>query len=283
MNYALRIKGYVEMGFIDWYFTVVVFIFGACWGSFLNVCIYRIPAELSVVKPRSRCPKCMTDLAWKDNIPILGWFALGGQCRYCKVPISARYPSIELLTAVIFTLIWIRYPYQLVAIPYMVLAFGLILGSMVDYDEMWIPDRCTIGGMILGPLFSILVPSLHGVENGLEGLISSLIGLAVGFGSLWSVSIIGKLILRKDAMGFGDVKLMGALGAFLGWESIIFIIFVSSLLGTLVAIGFIVAGKKEWQSKIPFGPYISLAAILWMLGGSILWQMYLDLMQGGIY
>ncbi len=271
------------MSFIDWYFTVVVFMFGACWGSFLNVCIYRIPAELSVVKPRSRCPKCMTDLAWKDNIPIFGWIFLGGKCRYCKVPISARYPSIELLTAILFTLVWIRYPYDLLVAPYGVLVFGLVLGSMVDFDEMWIPDRCTIGGMIIGPIFSVLLPSMHGAETHMGGLVGSLVGLAAGFGSLWSVSIIGKLILKKDAMGFGDVKLMGALGAFLGWESIIFIVFVSSLLGTIVGVTFIALGNKEWQSKIPFGPYIALAAIIWMLGGSALWDLYVDWMQGAAY
>jgi leader peptidase (prepilin peptidase)/N-methyltransferase len=271
------------MSFIDWYFTVVVFAFGACWGSFLNVCIYRIPAELSVVKPRSRCPKCMTDLAWKDNIPIFGWLALGGKCRYCKAPISARYPSIELLTAILFTLVWLMYPYQLIVVPYGLLVFGLILGSMVDFDEMWIPDRCTIGGMIIGPVLSFLVPALHGDGSRVESLVASLIGLAVGFGSLWLVATIGKLVLKKDAMGFGDVKLMGALGAFLGWESIIFIVFVSSLLGTVVGVTFIALGNKEWQSKIPFGPYISLAAILWILGGYKLWALYLNWMQGSAY
>jgi leader peptidase (prepilin peptidase)/N-methyltransferase len=267
------------MGFIDWYFTVVVFLFGAVWGSFLNVCIYRIPAELSVVKPRSRCPKCMTDLAWKDNIPILGWLFLRGKCRYCNAPISPRYPSIELLTAILFTLVWLVYPYQLVVIPYCLLVFGLIFGSMVDFDEMWIPDRVTIGGELLGPIFGFLIPAMHGADTRMEGLIASLIGLAVGFGSLWLVSIIGKLILKKDAMGFGDVKLMGCLGAFLGWESVIFIVFVSSLLGTIVGVSFILAGNKEWQSKIPFGPYIALAAILWILGGSELWKLYVEWVQ----
>ncbi|WP_372845429.1 A24 family peptidase [Pontiella sp.] len=271
------------MTFVDWYFTFVVFVFGACWGSFLNVCIYRIPAELSVVKPRSRCPKCMTNLAWKDNIPIFGWIFLGGKCRYCKAPISARYPSIELLTAILFTLVWITHPFQLLAIPYLVMVFGLILGSMVDYDEMWIPDRCTIGGMIIGPVFSFLIPAMHGQESPLWGLIYSLIGLAVGFGSLWSVAVLGKLILKKDAMGFGDVKLLGALGAFLGWESIIFIVFVSSLLGTIVGCSLIAVGKKELQSKIPFGPYISLAAIVWALGGSALWELYVNWIRGAAY
>ncbi len=267
------------MSFIDWYFTAVVFLFGACWGSFLNVCIYRIPAELSVIKPRSRCPKCMTNLSWRDNIPIFGWIALGGKCRYCEAPISPRYPSVELLTAILFTLVWLRFPYEPVLAPYWLLVFGLLLGSFVDIDEMWLPDRCTIGGMIIGPIFSFLIPAMHGAAGHLDGLILSLIGLAVGFGSLWSVGFFGKLILKKEAMGFGDVKLMGALGAFLGWQSIIFIIFVSSLLGTIIGVSFIAIGKKEWQSRIPFGPYIALAAIIWVLGGSSLWAAYVAWMQ----
>ncbi len=270
------------MGFIDWYFAFIVFMFGACLGSFLNVCIYRIPAELSVVKPRSRCPKCLTDLAWKDNIPIFGWLFLRGKCRYCKAPISARYPSIELLTAILFILVWVRFPYpdSLLFIPYWVLMFGLVLGSFVDIDEMWIPDRCTIGGMIIGPIFSFLVPSMHGAEGHIAGLVQSLIGLAFGFGMLWSVSFFGKLILKKDAMGFGDVKLMGALGAFLGFESVVFIVFISSLLGSVIGISFIASGKKELQSRIPFGPYIALAAVIWVLGGSSWWEAYTNWVTG---
>ena len=268
------------MSFIDWYFTFVVFMFGACLGSFLNVCIYRIPAELSVVKPRSRCPKCLTNLAWRDNIPILGWLMLRGKCRYCKASISVRYPSIELLTAILFVLVWLRFPYDLLLAPYWLLVFGLVLGSFVDIDEMWIPDRCTIGGMILGPVLSFLIPSMHGAEGPVAGLLQSFIGMAAGFGLFWSISLLGRLILKKDAMGFGDVKLMGALGAFLGWESVIFITFVSSLLGAVIGISFIAAGKKELQSKIPFGPYIALAAIIWMLGGSVLWEVYREWITG---
>ncbi len=262
------------MGFIDWYFTFIVFMFGACLGSFLNVCIYRIPAELSVVKPRSRCPKCLTNLAWKDNIPILGWIFLRGKCRYCKEPISARYPSIELLTAILFTLVWLRFPYDPSLAPYWLLVFGLVLGTFVDIDEMWLPDRVTIGGMIIGPILSFLLPSMHGVEGHLAGLVQSLIGMASGFGLFWAISFFGRLAFKKDAMGFGDVKLMGALGAFLGWESIIFITFVSSLLGAVIGVSFIAMGKRELQSRIPFGPYIALAAVLWLLGGSGWWDAY---------
>jgi leader peptidase (prepilin peptidase)/N-methyltransferase len=272
------------MTFIDWYFTFVVFLFGACWGSFLNVCIYRIPAELSVVKPRSRCPKCLTNLSWRDNIPIFGWLALGGKCRYCNVSISARYPFIELLTAVLFTWIWLKHPlvlesgYDFSFAAYWILAFGLILGSMVDIDEMWLPDRCTIGGMIIGPILSFLIPAMHGTDSPMIALIRSLVGLAFGFGLLWSVGFFGKMVFKKDAMGFGDVKLMGALGAFLGFESIVFIVFVSSLLGSIIGVSLIATGQKEWQSRLPFGPYIALAALIWVLGGSDWWDAYMNWM-----
>ena len=268
------------MTLLDWYYTGCVFLLGACLGSFMNVCIYRIPAELSVVKPRSRCPKCMTDLAWYDNIPILGWLMLRGKCRYCHVPISVRYPAIELFTAVLITWLWVRFSYDPVVVPYGLLTFGLILGSFVDIDEMWIPDRVTIGGMVAGPFLSFLLPSLHGVEGHVQGLIQSLIGLAFGFGLLWSVSFFGKLMLKKDAMGFGDVKLMGALGAFLGFESIVFIVFLSSLLGSIIGVSLIAVGKKEWQSRLPFGPYIAMAAMIWILGGSSWWAAYANWMSG---
>ncbi len=268
------------MTFIDGYFTFIVFIFGACLGSFLNVCIYRIPAELSVVKPRSRCPKCLTNLAWNDNIPILGWIFLRGKCRYCKTPIAARYPSVELLTAILFVLVWLRFPYDALLAPYWLMIFGLVLGTFVDIDEMWLPDRTTIGGMITGGILSFFIPSMHGVEGHLEGLIYSLIGMGCGFGMFWGISILGRLILKKDAMGFGDVKLMGALGAYLGWESVIFITFVSSLLGAVIGVSFIAMGKRELQSKIPFGPYIALAAVIWVLGGSGLWDLYLNWVTG---
>jgi leader peptidase (prepilin peptidase)/N-methyltransferase len=226
----------------------------------------------------------MTDLAWRDNIPIIGWLLLGGKCRYCKVSISPRYPSIELLTAVLFTWVWLKYPimvdnaldYRFAA--YWVLVFGLILGSFVDIDEMWLPDRCTIGGMIIGPILSFLIPALHGTDFHWIALVRSLVGLAFGFCLLWSVGFFGKLVFKKDAMGFGDVKLMGALGAFLGFESIVFIVFVSSLLGSIIGVSLIAMGQKEWQSRLPFGPYIALAALIWVLGGYEWWDAYMHWM-----
>ena len=268
------------MDFIDWYFTVVVFIYGACLGSFLNVCIYRIPEELSVIKPRSRCPKCLTNLAWYDNIPIFGWIFLKGKCRYCKAPISARYPLVELLTAVLFTLLWFRFPYNILLLPYGLLLFGLVLGTFVDLDHMWLPDRVTIGGMIFGPLFAFLFPQMFQETLHLQGLLHSLVGMGVGFGLFWCIGFLGRLILKKDAMGFGDVKLMGTLGAFLGVEGVWFITFMASLVGAVVGLGLIALRKQDLQSRIPFGPYLALAALIWILGGSDWWAVYWDWATG---
>jgi len=268
------------MAFIDYYFTFMVFLLGACWGSFLNVCIYRIPAEKSVIHPRSHCPRCGCRIAWYDNIPLLSYILLGAKCRHCGAKISSRYFWVEFLTAFLFVLVWNQYAWTWLVIPYWVMIFGLILSTFVDIDEMWLPDRCTIGGMILGPIFSFLIPAMHRQSTMTGSLVQSCIGMGFGFGILWTVSVVGRMVLKKDAMGFGDVKLMGALGAFLGIEAVIFIIFVSSLLGSVVGMTLIVLGKKEWQSRIPFGPYISLAAVIWILGGHAVWDAYVAWMGG---
>lgn len=267
--------------------TAYVFLFGLCWGSFLNVCIYRIPEEQSVIKPRSHC-KCGYMIPWYDNIPLLSWLLLGGKCRKCKGRISPRYFLVELLTGVLFALVWLKFPVWTVAdgyhdlrgLAYGLMVFGLILGTFVDIDHMILPDRTTIGGMITGGILSLLVPELHGMPDHLGGLVHSLYGMAFGFGILYAVSVVGRLILKKDAMGFGDVKLMGALGAYLGIEAVVFIIFISSLLGSVVGITFILMGKKEWQARIPFGPYIAAAAVIWILGGSGWWDLYINWITG---
>lgn len=270
----------IPVEFLEIYITALVFLFGACWGSFLNVCIYRIPEELSVIHPSSRCPHCLTPIAWYDNIPILGWLKLRGKCRSCQAPISPRYMLVELLTAVLFLLVWMTYGLQLKSVIYCFVIFGLLLATFIDFDYMIIPDRVSIGGMWMGPVFSMLVPALHGELSWLLGLKSSLIGMAAGFGSLWLVSKIGAAIFKKDAMGFGDVKLLGAIGAFMGWHAVLFVIMASSLLGSVVGIGLIATGRSEASGRIPYGPYIALAAVIWLLGGYEIWDWYIGLITG---
>ena len=284
--------------FLIWYFGGIVFFFGACWGSFMNVCIWRIPREESVVKPRSHCPKCEKLIAWYDNVPILSWLLLRGKCRGCALPISPRYIIVELITAVLFLAVWQLYgPMSSIGLAvglgnslafvgfYFLLVFGLLMASYIDLDHMYLPDRVTKGSMILGVIASFAFPALQAPAMGpvpsiYAGGLNSIIGLLLGGGLLWGVAILGKFIFKKDAMGFGDVKLMAGLGACLGWQSIPFIIFVSSLLGSVFGISMIAAGEKEMQSKIPFGPYIVFAALFWMLGGFRLWHMYFDYMRG---
>jgi leader peptidase (prepilin peptidase)/N-methyltransferase len=272
--------------------TAFVFLFGLCMGSFLNVCIYRIPVGLSVVKPRSRCPGCEKSIAWHDNIPVLSYLALRAKCRHCGMRIAVRYPLVELLTACFFVLVWLKYAPEsgvraLGLVPmmdaallpvYWLMVFGLILGTFVDFDHMIIPDRVSIGGIVAGVLLSILVPALHGQAHWLASLKAAAIGAGVGWCTLWLIGVAGKLALRKDAMGFGDVKLMGAIGAFLGWQGVLFTLVASSFVGAMVGVGLVVGGRKDLQSRIPYGPYLALAAALWMLWGQAWLDAYIRLL-----
>lgn len=264
---------------------------GACIGSFLNVCIYRIPRDESVVHPRSHCPYCEKLIPWYLNIPLFSWIFLAGRCRYCKAPISVRYVLVELLTALLFLAVALQlepFPQFLgmqslsypVLVPiYWVFLSGMVLGTFVDFEHMIIPDSVTIGGIAAGLVFSFFAPEMHGAETHLSGLLRSFIGAAAGFGGMLLIAEIGTLAFKKEAMGFGDVKLMGAIGAFLGWRSLIFTMLVASLLGSIVGVVLIVARIKGRKSEIPFGPYLSLAATLWIFWGPRLWASYFNMLR----
>ena len=264
------------------YFSVLSFFFGACVGSFLNVCIYRIPREESVIHPRSHCPHCGRMIAWYDNIPLLSWLLLRARCHQCGEPIIARYFLVELLTAVLFLVVWLLYGYSVKTPAYWLGIAGLILGTFVDFEHMIIPDRVTLGGMVIGLVLSALFPALHGVTGWWAGLSAATLGVALGSGVLWLVAVLGKMVFRKDAMGFGDVKLLGAVGAFLGWQAVLFTIVVSSFAGSLVGLTLIAMKRKERFSHIPFGPYLALAAVVWVLGGAGWWQAYLRWLTRGL-
>ncbi len=250
---------------------------GACFGSFMSVCIWRMPREESIVKPRSHCPSCNTLIPWYCNIPVLSWLLLGGRCIKCKSRISPRYLLLELLMAALFiATIWRYIENPLVVLVMWVVVFGLMLGTFIDIDWYILPDSVTIGGMVFGLIASTLLPEIHGAEGWLNGLKASGIGLAVGFGSLYLVSLIGRLVYKKEAMGFGDVKLMGAIGAFFGPWSIFFVIFVSSLLGSIIGVALMLSQKRDLQGKIPYGPFIAFAALIWIYGGDALLNWYLS-------
>jgi leader peptidase (prepilin peptidase)/N-methyltransferase len=266
---------------LELYIDFVIFLFGITIGSFANVCIWRIPQDKSVVLPPSACPKCGTKIRWYDNIPLVSYMLLWGRCRVCKEKISLRYPFVELLTGIVFLLIYLKYGASLITIAYLLFATGLIISSFIDIDYMIIPDRFSIGGMIAGLLISTLLPALHNsdltkitIDNCYIGFKLSLIGLIIGTLLLFFVAKIGSAFFKKEAMGLGDVKLLGAIGAFTGWQGVIFTVMFSSVIGALCGISFVLFGNKKMGSRIPFGPYLALSAILWILAGKELWNWY---------
>lgn len=279
-----------EIFFYFFLFALFSALFGACVGSFLNVCIYRIPRDESVITPRSHCPHCGTLIPWYLNIPVLSWCWLRGKCASCKGPISIRYTLVELLTATLFLAVYLQWTMpetffmQPIQDPLMVLVYwlfvsGLVLGTFVDFEHYIIPDSVTIGGMLVGPLLSALVPALHGQELWWKGLLHSLLGLSVGFCSLFAISWIGEKMFKKEAMGFGDVKLLGAIGAFLGWKAVLFTIVASSFLGSIVGLTLIAFRSAKLQSEIPFGPYIAAGALIWSFYGPPLVGLYMRAMH----
>ena len=220
-----------------WFFPLFVFILGACVGSFLNVCIYRIPVNQSVVTPGSHCA-CGAPIKWHDNIPILSWFLLRGRARCCGRHFSFRYSFVELLTAVLFTVCWLSFP-PAKALCGMLLCAALIAATFIDLDHMVIPDAFTIWLGVAGLVLSCLLPSLHGRQHeialvaGLRSGVDGLTGLLVGSGVVLWIALLAEAVLKKEAMGFGDVKFVGAIGAFTGWQGAVFSVFGGAVIGTL--------------------------------------------------
>ena len=230
-----------------WFFPGIAFALGACIGSFLNVVIYRVPAGKSIVYPGSTCG-CGQPIAWYDNLPILSWLILRGHARCCGRPFSVRYPFVELLTAGLFLAAWLKMP-PAVAVCGWVFLGSLVCATFIDLDHMIIPDAFTIGLAIEGLLLSGLVPALHGQHSGyylvdsLRSVSASLVGIIAGSGIVLWIALIAEALLKKEAMGFGDVKFVGAIGAFCGWHGAIFSVFGGAAVGT-VWIGIALAWQK---------------------------------------
>ena len=236
-----------------WFFRSLAFMLGAVVGSFLNVCIYRIPVGRSIITPGSRCA-CGRPIAWFDNIPIFSWAILRGRSRCCDRRFSIRYPAIELLTALLFLASWWLLP-PLTAAVGMLFCSILICATSIDLDHMIIPDRFTIGAAVVGVIVSLLIPTLHVTPSGfhagdvMRSGLESILGLLIGSGIILWIALLAEVILRKEAMGFGDVKFLGAIGAFVGWQGAVFSIFGGAVIGT-IAVGVyprLVAGFGELQ------------------------------------
>lgn len=345
------------------FWAAVFFVFGTMVGSFLNVVIHRMPLGQSIVSPPSHCPHCKYSIPWYLNIPLFTWLYLGGRCKNCGAPISARYFFVELLTGVLFAACWIAVGAQsaAVALIYCALLAGLVAATFIDFEHMIIPDEITIGGMVAGFFCSFFVPQMHGESTATAGMLKSVLGMIAGGGFFYLIVRLGKLAfgrqrialadpaksgdarivfsesalhlpehdipyedifyrrsdtvvlhaksvelidrcykdvsvrlallaktlrigdeeinpeeivhmeivadqitLPREAMGFGDVKFMGAIGAFLGWPAVFFSLFVSSFVGAFVGLTLIALGMKDRQSRIPYGPYLALAAAIWI-------------------
>lgn len=254
--------------------ALAVFVVGACVGSFLNVCILRWPLGISMVRPASRCAACGVKIPFSVNVPILGYGLLRGRARCCGAHLDPRYPVVEALTALLFLGLWFLYPPKLFLI-YAGLTAGLVVASGIDFDHLVIPDGLTLGGVALGISLSYLVPELQQRADPTDAMIRSAISAAAGGAILLLLAKGASWVLQKEAMGTGDAKLLAALGAFLGWTSLPWILAISSLIGALVGMGILIQRKQKLGVKIPYGPYLALAAILWLLGGQSIVAKYL--------
>ncbi len=350
-------RNYAAVPFHFW--SVVWFVFGSVVGSFLNVCIHRLPLGQSIVSPPSHCPHCQYAIPWYLNLPLITWVYLRGKCRNCGAPISIRYFLVELLTAVAFVGCWVVFGRQSLALALIYAAFlaGLIVSTFIDLEHLIIPDQLTIGGMAVGFACSFLVPRLQGTTSLTDAMEQSVLGIVAGAGLIYFIVRIGKLVfgrhrlalppdtriiftedavqlpdreilyedvfyrasdaialqartaelvdrcykdvpvrlspgllrigeekfnpeevlhleavsaeivLPREAMGLGDVKFMGAIGAFLGWKAVVFSLLVSSVIGSVVGLTLIALRKQAWSARLPYGPYIALASAIWIFGG----------------
>lgn len=249
------------------FMNILVFIFGAAVGSFLNVCIYRLPAKTSIVKPSSRCPNCGHPIRYRDNLPIISFILLGGKCRDCKSRISLRYPLVELITAALALILFIKFNLSLTFLVFFVFTAVLIVITFIDLDHQIIPDILTLPGIPLFFLAAVFIVKVPWLE--------ALIGLLVGGGVLFIIAFVYELISKREGMGGGDIKLLAMIGGFLGWKSLVFILLFSSLTGAIIGIAVMTIKKQDMKYAIPFGPFLSAAAIAYIFFGN--WYIHLFL------
>ncbi|MFQ5716458.1 MAG: prepilin peptidase [Nitrospinales bacterium] len=259
------------MGFLEiappWLLTGFIFFIGLAVGSFLNVCIYRMPIAQSVVSPRSHCPSCKSLIRVQDNVPVISYILLRGKCRQCGASISPVYPLVELGAGVLFAAVFIKFGIAWQTPIFWVVAAALVAVAAIDLKHKIIPDRITLPGIVFG-----LAAGTY-----LIGFRESLTGFFVGGGLFYAIAV-----LSKGGMGGGDIKLIAAAGALLGWQKTLLVIFLASFLGSCVGIPLILAGRKHGKSQIPFGPFLAAGIIAAIFSGDSLIQLYLRIMTGNI-
>ena len=273
--------GLVLPAWLAWSLVVVL---GSVVGSFLNVVIYRLPREQSIIKPRSHCTKCQKTIAWYDNIPVVSFLFLRARCRHCGAPIHWRYPVIEAFTAAITAMVVATFGVSVIGLVYAVFVWALIAVSVIDLDFQIIPDEISLGGLVAGLLLSLAIPQLHGTEDRVLALGRSGVGLLVGGGVLYLTGLLGDFIFRKESMGGGDIKLLAMAGTILGWKPVLVTFFIAPLFA--LGPGVIVLLTKR-SHIIPYGPFLSIALVASLFFGdaiisasgmgeavSMLWEYY---------
>lgn len=249
--------------------AIFAFVLGLITGSFLNVCIVRMPKDLSIVSPPSHCPNCSYQIRWYDNIPVISYLILSGKCRGCGTNISIQYPLVELLNGMLTLLLFLRFGPSLSFLALFVFCSALVTITFIDIEHQIIPDEISLSGIVVGFILSFFIQG--------HSWINSMLGILLGGGSLLLVAYGYQWLTGKEGMGGGDIKLLAMMGAFLGWKSILFIIFASSLLGSIVGVTIMTLQKKDSKLAIPFGPYLALGAVLYIFYGKALIHWYLTI------
>ena len=252
-------------------FPLFAFLFGSAVGSFLNVCIYRLPEDTSIIFPASHCPQCRKTIRYYDNIPILSYLLLRGKCRFCGSPISPQYCIVELLTASFSVLLFLLYP-PVEYLIYFVFFCSLVVITFIDLKYQIIPDVISIPGIGVGFLASFALSQITWLD--------SLLGIALGGGVLYGVALAYYLIMKTEGMGGGDIKLLAMIGAFLGSKAVVVTIFVSAFVGSVVGVALMLFKGKGRKYAIPYGPFLALGAIISLFWAETLVAWYQGLLYG---
>ena len=254
------------------YFAVFIFIIGACIGSFLNVCIYRIPENNSIITPGSFCPACKKGIPFYCNIPVLSYLFLKGRCKFCHEPISIRYPLIEILAGMFAVVLFYKFGIGQVMVYWFIFTSVLITISFIDIDHQIIPDVISLPGILVFASSFYFLPEMT--------LKNTLLGIVAGGGSLYAVAFLYYLLKKQEGMGGGDIKLLAMIGAAIGIKGVFFTIFAGSLLGTFFGLLIMIYTKiADSKLKIPFGPFLSMGAILYIFFGEQLILWYLGILR----
>lgn len=260
---------------INFFYMAIFFILGTILGSFANVAIYRYFSGESLWWPGSKCPSCQTPIKWFDLIPIISWFVLSRKCRKCQTPISAQYPLVEFVMGILFLLAYLKFGISVSLIEILLFFLGLVIVSAIDLKVYLLPDVYTLSGLAIGLIGSVLNPE--------RSFYDALAGVLLGGGFPWFVAYLYYLWRKEEGLGGGDIKLLAWMGAVLGWQAIPFIMIVASVVGSLAGLWAMRHSEKGLKTVIPFGPFLSLGALIYALGGQYLAHLYIEFLLPGLF